>query len=36
MNESSRGLRLAGEVMRYVLSGSGMLTYAAVAGRGIG
>ena len=29
MNERSRGLRLAGEVMRYVLSGNGILTYAA-------
>jgi len=29
MNERSRGLRLAGEVMRYVLAGNGMLTYAA-------
>ena len=29
MNERSRGLRLAGEVMRYVLSGNGILTYDA-------
>ncbi len=29
MNERSRGLGLAGEVMRYVLSGKGILTYAA-------
>ena len=29
MNERSRGLRLAGEVMRYVLTGNGILTYAA-------
>jgi choline dehydrogenase len=29
MNERSRGLGLAGEVMRYVLSGRGLLTYAA-------
>ena len=29
LNESSRGLRLAGEVMRYLATGTGMLTYAA-------
>jgi choline dehydrogenase len=29
MNERSRGIRLAGEVMKYVLTGRGMLTYAA-------
>ena len=29
MNERSRGLGLAGEVMKYVLTGRGMLTYAA-------
>src|SRR5271168_4418099 len=29
MNERSRGLGLAGEVFRYVLSGRGLLTYAA-------
>jgi len=29
MNELSRGLGLAGEVMRYVLTGRGLLTYAA-------
>ena len=29
MNERSRGLGLAGEVMRYVLTGRGILTYAA-------
>jgi len=29
LNERSRGLGLAGEVLRYVLSGKGMLTYAA-------
>jgi choline dehydrogenase len=29
MNERSRGLGLAGEVFRYVLTGRGMLTYAA-------
>lgn len=29
LNERSRGIRLAGEVMKYVLTGRGMLTYAA-------
>ena len=29
MNEQSRGLGLAGEVLRYVLTGRGLLTYAA-------
>jgi choline dehydrogenase len=29
LNEKSRGLKLAGEVMRYVLSGRGLLTYGA-------
>ncbi len=29
LNEKSRGLGLAGEVMRYVLSGRGLLTYGA-------
>jgi choline dehydrogenase len=29
LNEKSRGLPFAGEIMRYVLSGTGMLTYAA-------
>jgi choline dehydrogenase len=29
LNERSRGVRLAGEVMKYVLTGRGMLTYAA-------
>ena len=29
LNESSRGLRLAGEVVRYLATGTGMLTYAA-------
>ena len=29
LNEKSRGLGLAGEVLRYVVSGKGMLTYAA-------
>ena len=29
LNEKSRGLGLAGEVMRYVLTGKGILTYAA-------
>ncbi len=28
-NEKSRGLKLMGEVMRYVIAGQGMLTYAA-------
>ena len=29
LNERSRGIRLAGELMKYVLNGKGMLTYAA-------
>jgi choline dehydrogenase len=29
LNERSRGVRFAGELMKYVLNGSGMLTYAA-------
>ena len=29
LNERSRGIRFAGELMKYVLSGRGMLTYAA-------
>jgi choline dehydrogenase len=29
LNETSRGLPFAGEVLRYLLSGTGMLTYAA-------
>jgi len=29
LNEKSRGLGLAGEVLRYVVAGTGMLTYAA-------
>jgi choline dehydrogenase len=29
LNEKSRGLPFAGEVMRYLISGTGMLTYAA-------
>jgi choline dehydrogenase len=29
LNEKSRGLRFAGEVLRYLFSGTGMLTYAA-------
>ncbi len=29
LNEKSRGVRFAGEVLRYLLSGKGMLTYAA-------
>ncbi len=29
LNEKSRGVRLAGEVMRYALTGKGILTYAA-------
>jgi choline dehydrogenase len=29
LNEKSRGIRLAGEVARYVFTGQGMLTYAA-------
>ncbi len=29
LNERSRGIRFAGELMKYVLNGTGMLTYAA-------
>ena len=29
LNERSRGIRFAGELMKYVVNGSGMLTYAA-------
>ena len=36
LNQQSRGLGLAGQVLRYLATGNGILTYARVAGRGVG
>ena len=36
LNQKSRGLGLVGQVLRYVATGNGILTYARVAGRGVG